>query len=180
MSAVALLDVSGAEQQWHDIMFRFPSLPLATDVEEPLEATASQSIPESSTNTSSHMQAHGSGPAPALPEAGLPLTPHSAFAQAAAAAGAGGISGGTVSHVSNLQPAAAAALASASAERRGMVPIAAAVVERVRRAVQDKSPTCARQSVSFQENLESASMLLAQVVSLGCRLTSSATRLQGM
>ena len=40
MSAVALLDVSGAEAQWQSIMARFPLLPLAAHVEEPAPADA--------------------------------------------------------------------------------------------------------------------------------------------
>jgi enamine deaminase RidA (YjgF/YER057c/UK114 family) len=48
--------------------------------------------------------------------------------------------------------------------------------------VQDRSQAQGRQSVkSFQEILESASMLLAQVVSLGSRLSSASSRaLQGL
>lgn len=163
MSAVALLDVSGAEAQWHDILARFSTLPLAVDVEEPLEATASQNLPEGSF---SRMHSHASGPVPPVPEGGAALTPHSAFAKAAvAAAPSGGV------------PAAAAACG----EKRGLLPAASAVVDRVRRELHDRLPGQGSQNQkSFQKSLECASMLLAQVVSLGSRVSSSGGHLQNL
>lgn len=167
MSAVALLDISGAEPQWNDIMTRFTTLPLAADVEEALEATTSQNVPEASMG---HM--HASAPAP---EAGLTLTPHSAFAQAAVASTASGNGSGVSFSHTHSAPVATGGVG----ERRGLVPVAAAVVERVRREVRGRSSLKGIHSVkSFQNILECASVLLTQVVSLGSRLSSSGSRLQ--
>lgn len=177
MSAVALLDISGAEPQWGDIMARFTTLPLAADFEDPLDDPGpSRSLPDPPAPT---LQSQASAPVPGYQG----RSREGVFGAANGFSGSGGAGGG-------VPPASAFAQAAGSGggavDKRSMVPMAAAMVDRLKRSGWESGwvpqhgavAPAVHNARSFQDILEGASVLLAQVVSLGSLLGSAGGRLQ--